>query len=92
MANKKENRKNTFSLKSVRNTIKNTNKFMLDTTEEVLEESLKRTEDWQNVGEKAIKGGLKLAAKQQDLVFDTLEALKKQIKKGRKRAIAITNK
>jgi len=91
MANKKAKNKNTYTLKNFRNTIKGFNKFILDTTEEVLDETLNRTEDWQMVGEKAIKGGIKVAAKQQDLMFDALEALKKQIKKGQKRAVAITN-
>ena len=91
MASKKANKKNAYSLKAFRNTVKNINKFVLDTTEEVLDETLVRAEDWQAVGEKAIKGGIKIAAKQQDLVFDALEAAKKQFVKGKKRAIAITN-
>jgi len=91
MANKKAKNKNAFNMKNVRNTIKSVNKFVLDTTEDVLDETLERTEDWQSVGEKAIKGGIKVAAKQQDLIFDALESLKKQIKKGKKRAVAITN-
>lgn len=91
MANKKVTKKNEFTLKAFRNTIKSFNKFVLDTTEEVMDETLERAEDWQTVGEKAIKGGIKIAAKQQDLVFDALEAAKKQITKGKKRAIAITN-
>ena len=91
MANKKVKNKNTFSLKSVRNTVKSINKFVLDTTEDVLDATLDRAEDWQLVGEKAIQGGLKLAAKQQDLIFDSLETVKRQIKKGKKRAVAITN-
>ncbi len=91
MANKKAKNKSTFTLKNIRNTVKSVNKFILDTTEEVLDETLERTEDWQLVGEKAIQGGIKVAAKQQDLIFDTLEALKKQFKKGKKRAVAITN-
>jgi len=90
MANKKAKNKSAFTLKDVRNTVKSVNKFILDTTEEVLDATLERTEDWQLVGEKAIQGGIKVAAKQQDLVFDALEALKKQIKKGKKRAVAIT--
>ena len=90
MATKKANNKNTFSLKGLRNTVKNINKFFLDTTEDVLEETLERAEDWQLVGQKAIHGGIKIAAKQQDLVFDALEAAKKQMVKGKKRVVAIT--
>jgi len=91
MANKKANNKKEFSLKSIRNTVKEVNKFVLDTTEDVIDGTLNRAEDWQVVGEKALKGGIKIAAKQQDLVFDALETLKKQIKKGKKRAEAIAN-
>jgi hypothetical protein len=91
MANKKANNNSSFSLKNVRNTIKNVNKYLLDTTEEVLDETLVRTEDWQKVGEKAIQGGIQVVAKQQDLMFDALETLKKQIQKSKQRVVAITN-
>lgn len=91
MASKKANNKSAFTLKNVRNTIKSVNKYILDTTEELLDETLERAEDWQEVGQKAIKGGIKVAAKQQDLMFDALEAAKKQIVKGKKRVVAIAN-
>lgn len=91
MASKKANKKYTFSMKQIRNSVKRFNKFLLDTTEEIIDETLERTEDWQAVGEKAINGGFKVAAKQQDLVFDVLESAKKQIIKGKKRVVAIAN-
>ena len=91
MARKKANNKKNYSMKDLRDTVKGINKFVLDTTEDVLDETLNRAEEWQSVGEKAIHSGLKIAAKQQDLVFDALEMMKKQIKKGKKRAVAITN-
>lgn len=91
MAKKKVNNKYTFSMKAIRNSVKSFNKFMLDTTEEVIDESLVRIEDWQAVGQKAIQGGIKVAAKQQDLVFDALETAKKQIVKSKKRVVAIAN-
>lgn len=91
MANKKANNKSIFSMDYVRKTIKSVNKFVLDTTEDVLDETLERAEDWQAVGQKAINGGIKVAAKQQDLMFDTLETLKKQMVNGKKRVVAITN-
>lgn len=91
MASKKAKSNKRFSLKNLRNSVKSINKFILDTTEEVLDETLDRAEDWQLVGEKAIKGGIKIAAKQQDLVFDALETVKKQVTQGKKRAVAITN-
>lgn len=92
MANKKANNKSFFSLKNIRNSIKKANKFILDTTEDVLDETLDRVEDWQTVGQKAIQGGIKVAAKQQDLMFDALESAKKQLQKGQKRAVAIVSK
>lgn len=91
MANKKASNKYTFSLKGFRNTIKSINKFFLDTTEGVLEETLERAGDWQMIGQKAINGGIKVAAKQQDLMFDALEVAKKQIVKSKKRVVAIAN-
>ena len=91
MARKTANNKKNFSMKDLRNNVKGINKFVLDTTEDALDETLNRVEDWQTVGEKVIHGGLKIAAKQQDLVFDALEMMKKQIKKGKKRVVAITN-
>jgi hypothetical protein len=91
MANKKANNKYTFSLKGIRNTVKSINKFFLDTTESVLEETIERAEDWQLVGQKAITGGIKVVAKQQDLMFDALEVAKKQLVKGKKRVVAIAN-
>jgi len=91
MANKKANNKSVFTMKNLRNTIKSVNKFILDTAEDVLDETIERTEDWQEVGQKAINGGIKVAAKQQDLMFDVLETAKKQIVNGKKRIVAIAN-
>lgn len=91
MATKKANNTNTFSFKGFRDTVKSINKFFLDTTESVLEETLERAEDWQLVGQKAINGGIQIAAKQQDLMFDALEAAKNQMVKGKKRVVAIAN-
>ena len=62
------------------------NKFAFETTDEVVDMGIKRAGQWQGIAEKAIKGGLKISAKQQDLVFDALESIKGQIKNGRKKA------
>ena len=40
---------------------------------------LENGEKWQGIASKAVKGGLKLAEKQQDMVFETLEAMKGQL-------------
>ncbi len=70
------------------NTIKDSsskvNKFILDTTEMLVDETIGRTAEWQNLTDKAIKGGFKLAENQADLAFKALEALKRQWKKGQK--------
>ncbi|RMB60527.1 hypothetical protein EAX61_06815 [Dokdonia sinensis] len=61
------------------------NEFALQTTETVVTEGLEATAQWQKVADTAIKGGLKLAANQQDLVFDVLNDIKGQFKKSKKR-------
>ncbi len=61
------------------------NEYALNTTETVVTESLEVAEQWQNVADKAIKGGLHLAAAQQDLLFDALTGVKGQFILGKKR-------
>ena len=65
------------------------NNFVYETADEMVDVAVKRGEEWQGVAEKAIKGGLKLASNQQDLVFDTLEVVKGQFKAGTKRFRAL---
>lgn len=64
---------------------KKANTAVFNTAEEVVDGVLESSEKWQGVAEKAIKGGLKIAAKQQDMVFDTMEVLKGQLAKSSKR-------
>jgi len=94
MARKKANAKRTkkqviktadTTLGQVKSITKNTNEFLLETSEEVIKTAFKRGAQWQKLGEKTMHGGLELAATQQDLMFDTLEVVKGQIIKGRKR-------
>jgi len=61
------------------------NDFALNTTENVVTETIEATAQWQTVADKAIKGSLKLAANQQDLVFETLTSIKGQLKDSKKR-------
>ncbi len=68
-----------MTLENITKTTKAVNNFTLKTAESLLEDSLENGEKWQAVGKKAIKGSLKLAAKQQDIVFDTLETVKGQL-------------
>ena len=76
----------------VKEATKNTNEFVFETSEDIVDFTVKRSAEWQNVTEKAIKGGLKLAANQQDLIFDTLEVIKGQIVGGSKRFRALFSK
>ena len=61
------------------------NDFALAKTEEVVTDTLDVTAQWQSVADKALKGGLKLAANQQDLVFDVLNEIKDHVKIGKKK-------
>ncbi|UOY07769.1 hypothetical protein L0P88_04265 [Muricauda sp. SCSIO 64092] len=61
------------------------NDTALARTEELVTTSLEITAQWQNVADKALKGGLKLAANQQDLVFDILNEVKNDLKIGKKK-------
>jgi hypothetical protein len=74
-----------FTFKNIKSSIQGVNKFVLDSTEEIIDNTIEGISKWQGVGEKAIKGGLKIAAKQQDIVFDSLEMAKSQIKKNKAR-------
>ncbi len=74
--------KNIDGLKQIKSASKNINEFLLDTTEMIVDETIERTMDWQNLADKAIKGGFKLTKKQADITFKVLETLKKQWKQG----------
>lgn len=76
--------KNKIDLGIIKDSTKNVNNFILDTTEMIVDETLDRTAAWQNVADKAIKGGFKLAETQADITFKALETLKKQWIKSQK--------
>lgn len=61
------------------------NEFTLKTTDEVLDVAIASGEKWQAVSQKAIKGGLNLAAKNNDILFDFLGAAKKQMQENTQR-------
>ncbi len=86
MATKKTvNTEVTKRFDKVKETAKEINKFMLETSEEIVDVTVKRGAEWQHVADKAVKGGLKLAANQQDILFNTLEMVKEQVLDTRKR-------
>jgi hypothetical protein len=93
MTNKKQVKSNRFDfnldvnkgINKIKETTKDVNDFVLETSEDLVEGALKTSTEWTSVTEKALKGGLKLAETQQDLVFETLETLKGQLVEGRNR-------
>ncbi|NKI31507.1 hypothetical protein [Croceivirga thetidis] len=89
MGNKKvnKNKKGIFAnyAKKTKDMALNANQVALTKTEEFVSTSIEITEQWQGVADKAVKGGLKLAAKQQELVFDILNEIKGDFKEGQKR-------
>ncbi len=80
------------SVNTAKKVAKNANTNVYNTTQDVVDFSIQRGTEWQGITEKAIKGGLKLAANQQDMLFDTLFSVKSQIKHGRKRMSALFSK
>jgi uncharacterized protein YecA (UPF0149 family) len=64
---------------------KNANSLALEGTEKAISDSLEITSQWQNVADLAIKGSLKLASNQQNMVFDILEEVKADMKASNKR-------
>ena len=86
----KSTKKNTKGF--IGNAMSNTKKFMVNAndkaltgTEKAVNTSLEVAAQWQNVADTAIKGGLKLAANQQELVFDILTEIKDHAIEGKKR-------
>jgi hypothetical protein len=78
------------ALNRTKSTLKSANGYALHTTEEVVSEGILVAEQWQKVANKAIKGGLSLAAKNQDIVFDALTGVKKHMILSKKRLNKLT--
>ncbi len=72
-------------MNTTKNNVKNVNSIALQSTEELINESLTIAEQWQKVSTKAITSGFKLASNQQDIVFDALDTFKAQLMQGKKR-------
>ena len=73
------------ALDKTKNTLKSVNGYALNTTEEIVTEGIVVAEQWQNVANTALKGSLTLAAKQQEIVFDTLTGVKNHVILSKKR-------
>ena len=69
-------------IKTAKTTTKKVNEFALETADELVDVALENGKKFQGITAKAINGGLKIAAKQQDIVFDTLETVKGQLSKN----------
>jgi hypothetical protein len=70
---------------TAKNSVKKANDVALNTTEEVVLETLNIADQWQKVTDKALKGGVKLLDNQQDLILSALETYKDHFVKGSKR-------
>ncbi len=73
------------NLENLTKATKDVNDYTLKTAEEIIDGVMVSSEKWQGVAEKALKGGLKLAAKQQEMMFGTLETVKGQLANSSKR-------
>lgn len=74
-----ENVNITEGVASIKKAAKNANDFAYDTAEDLVEGFATNGEKWQGLANKALKTGLKLAERQQDIVFNTLETVKGQL-------------
>ena len=72
-------------VETAKTSIKTANDYALNTTEELVTETITIASQWQNVTSKALKGSVKLLENQQNLVFDALETYKNHFVKGKKR-------
>jgi len=70
---------------TAKESVQKANEYALNTTEEIVLETITVVNQWQKVTDKALKGGFKLMSNQQDLAFTTLETFKTQFLNGRKR-------
>ncbi len=69
----------TVTVDNLVDTAKNVNQYTLKTAEELVDGALSNSEKIQGITAKAMKGSLKLAAQQQEIVFDTLDTVKGQL-------------
>jgi hypothetical protein len=72
-------------LETAKTSVKKANEYALNTTEEVVTDTISVASEWQQVADKALKGSVKLLANQQNIVFDTLESYKNHFVSGKKR-------
>lgn len=85
-ARKKPIKSEKFNLKSQ---VKQINNGMVEVAEELLDASISTGEQWQDLLAKSVKGGTEIVAKQQDIVFDTLDMFKGMYVTGNKRLLKL---
>ena len=73
------------ALGKTKKVVKSANGYALNTAEDVVTETIVVAEQWQTVANKALKDSLKLAATQQDIVFNALNGIKKHMLLSKKR-------
>ena len=64
---------------AVKKAVKKANNYTLETAEEMVDGMIVNGEKWQNIAAKAVKSGFKVAERQQEMMFSTLEAVKGQL-------------
>ncbi|MFZ1752023.1 MAG: hypothetical protein WAU01_17640 [Saprospiraceae bacterium] len=84
-----ENMKVTERLDGLKKVVSDVNTYVQETAIDVIENIETNGSKWQGITEKAIKTGFKLADKQQDLMFLTLESLRSQVTKASNKLIKV---
>ncbi|MEE9409197.1 MAG: hypothetical protein V3V28_14105 [Polaribacter sp.] len=72
-------------VETAKTSVKKANIYALNTTEDVVLETITIATQWQKVTQKALKGSVKLMANQQDLIFDALDSFKANLLDGKKK-------
>lgn len=82
---KKITAKVNHTLQTAKTSMTKANDYALNTTEEIVSETITIASQWQKVTEKALKESVQLLDNQQNLIFDTLEIYKNHFVEGKKR-------
>jgi hypothetical protein len=75
----------TATVATAKETTKTANKVALEAADDLVDVAFENGKKMQNLTAKVIDGGFKIAAKQQDIVFTTLETVKEQLTKNTSR-------
>jgi len=75
----------TATVRTAKETAKTANKVVLESADDLVDVAFENGKKLQSITAKAIDGSFKIAAKQQDIVFTTLETVKGQLTKNASR-------